>query len=64
MALASDAPRKRPGFIKVKCPDCQNEQPIFSKANLAPTCSICGATLATPSGGKAVVRGTVVGELD
>lgn len=62
--MEGDKKPKRPGFIKVKCPDCQNEQPIFSKANVAPACSICGATLATPSGGKAFLRGTVVGELD
>ncbi len=56
--------RARPGFVKVKCPDCQNEQPVFSKTNIAPSCSICGATLATPTGGKAGLRGEVVGELD
>jgi small subunit ribosomal protein S27e len=57
------AARKRPGFIKVKCPDCGNEQPVFSKANVAVPCSVCTATLATPTGGKVIVRGTVVGEL-
>jgi small subunit ribosomal protein S27e len=55
--------RKRPGFIKVKCPDCGNEQPVFSKANVPVPCSVCTATLATPTGGKVIVRGTVVGEL-
>ncbi len=56
--------RKRSGFIKVKCPDCGNEQPVFSKANTPVACSVCTATLATPTGGKALVRGAVVGELD
>jgi small subunit ribosomal protein S27e len=56
--------RPRPGFVKVKCPDCQNEQPVFTKANIAPQCSICGATLATPTGGKAALRAEVVGELE
>ena len=56
--------RKRPGYLKVKCPDCGNEQPVFSKANVVVPCSVCTATLATPTGGKAIVRGTVVGELE
>lgn len=62
--MTRDDARPRPGFVKVKCPDCQNEQPVFSKANLAPSCSICGATLATPTGGKASLRGEVLGELE
>jgi small subunit ribosomal protein S27e len=62
--METKAARARPGFVKVKCPDCQNEQPVFTKANMAPSCSICGATLATPTGGKAALRGEVVGELD
>lgn len=62
--MEQDKPRKRPGFILVKCPDCGNEQPVFAKASLAPVCSVCTATLATPTGGKAKLRGTVVGELE
>jgi small subunit ribosomal protein S27e len=62
--VAGRNPRKRSGFVKVKCPDCQNEQPVFSKANRPLSCSICGATLATSTGGKAAFRGEIVGELE
>ena len=62
--MEGENPRKRSGFIKVKCQDCGNEQPVFTKANSAVPCLVCTATLATPTGGKVIVRGTVVGELD
>jgi small subunit ribosomal protein S27e len=53
-------PRPRSSFIRVKCPDCGNEQIIFSHATSIVHCNVCGATLAEPSGGKALVKGEVV----
>ena len=32
-------------FIKIKCPDCANEQIAFRKAATKVTCHVCGATL-------------------
>lgn len=52
-------PRPRSRFLRVKCPDCGNEQVVFSHATITIHCNICGATLAEPSGGKAVVKGDV-----
>ena len=52
-------PRPRSRFLRVKCPDCGNEQVVFSHATITIHCNICGATLAEPSGGKAVVQGDV-----
>jgi small subunit ribosomal protein S27e len=56
----------KPGskFLRVKCPECGNEQLVFDSANLQVTCNVCGAVLAEPSGGKAKVRGEVVAELE
>jgi len=48
------------GFIKTKCQDCGNEQVLFSKATTVVRCSVCGATIATPKGGKAELKGKVV----
>jgi small subunit ribosomal protein S27e len=45
-------------FWIVKCPDCSGEQTIFSRPSTTVNCVVCGATLATPSGGKATLRGT------
>lgn len=56
-------PQPRSNFIKVKCPDCGNEQITFSKATTRVKCNVCGTVLVEPSGGKAVVKGGVVEEL-
>ncbi|MFH1327637.1 MAG: 30S ribosomal protein S27e [Candidatus Bathyarchaeota archaeon] len=55
-------PIPKPGsnFIKVKCPDCGNEQIIFNKTSISVKCNICGALLAEPTGGKASIKGSVV----
>ncbi len=47
-------------FVKVKCPDCGNEQVIFLRASTVVKCQVCGATIATPTGGKADIRGEIV----
>ncbi len=49
----------KPGgkFLKIKCPDCGNEQGIFDRASTQVNCLVCGATLAKPQGGKAALRG-------
>jgi|Deesub1362A_J573_1020465.scaffolds.fasta_scaffold02054_3 small subunit ribosomal protein S27e len=54
---------KGPGkvFVKVRCSDCGNEQMIYGRASTVVKCSVCGATLAKPTGGKALIRGEVVG---
>ena len=47
-------------FWVVKCPDCSGEQTIFSRASSGVNCSVCGATLATPTGGQIRLRGELV----
>ena len=47
-------------FIKTKCQDCGNEQVLFNKVTTIIRCSVCGATMATPKGGKAELKGSVV----
>ncbi|RLG92171.1 MAG: 30S ribosomal protein S27e [Candidatus Hecatellales archaeon] len=56
-------PQPRSNFIKVKCPECGNEQITFNKAAMKVKCNVCGAVLVEPSGGKAIVKGGVVEEL-
>jgi small subunit ribosomal protein S27e len=48
-------------FVKVKCKDCDNEQVIFIRASTVINCVVCGSTLAKPTGGKAELKGEVVG---
>jgi small subunit ribosomal protein S27e len=49
-------------FIKVKCQDCGNEQIAFSRPATTVVCTVCGTTLIKTTGGKGIVKGTVVGE--
>ena len=44
-------------FIKVSCNDCGSESIIFSRATTIIPCSVCGAILTSPSGGKAQLTG-------
>jgi small subunit ribosomal protein S27e len=57
-------PRPKSRFLRVKCPDCGNEQVIFSHATTIVHCNVCEATLAEPSGGKASIKGEIVAKLD
>ena len=52
------------GFIKVKCADCSNEQVMFWRSNTIVNCQVCGGTLAEPTGGKADLKGELVGVLE
>jgi small subunit ribosomal protein S27e len=57
-------PRPRSKFLRVKCPDCGNEQVVFSNATSAVKCNICSAVLAEPTGGKVIIKGEVVATLE
>ncbi|MFC6724601.1 30S ribosomal protein S27e [Halobium palmae] len=46
-------------FQTVQCPDCENEQIVFTKASTAVNCAVCGTTLARPTGGNAAIEGEV-----
>lgn len=53
-------PRPRSVFLRVKCLKCGNEQVVFSHAVNKINCNVCGADLAEPSGGKAIIKGEIV----
>ena len=48
-------PKPTSRFLRVKCEDCGNEQIVFDRAASTVLCQVCGATVAKPTGGKAVV---------
>ena len=52
------------GFIKVQCPDCSNEQVMFWRTNTVVNCQVCGGTLAEPTGGKADLKGEMLGVVE
>lgn len=51
-------------FLKIQCPECSNEQPVFSRAASEVKCLACGGVLASPTGGAAVLKGIIVAELE
>jgi len=53
-------PKPRSKFLRVKCPECGNEQILFSHATTKVKCNICGTILAEPRGGKAKTKGEIV----
>ena len=53
----------RSKFLKVKCPDCENEQTVFEKASSVVKCVVCGHDLAQPTGGRAIIKAEIVAEL-
>jgi len=57
-------PRPKSRFLRVKCPDCGNEQIIFSNATTKVSCNVCGTQLTEPSRGKAVIKGEIVATLE
>jgi small subunit ribosomal protein S27e len=53
-------PEPKSKFLVVRCPNCGNEQVVFSLATFPARCIICGTQLVTPTGGKAKLNGQIV----
>lgn len=51
-------------FLKVKCADCGNIQTMFDRSNLRISCTVCGSTIAVPTGGKADIKAEIVERVD
>ncbi|HIJ00510.1 MAG: small subunit ribosomal protein S27e [Candidatus Methanomethylophilaceae archaeon] len=47
-------------FVKVRCPDCGNEQITFRKAATKVVCNVCGSTLVEPRGGVGNIKGELL----
>jgi small subunit ribosomal protein S27e len=57
-------PKSESHFVKVKCFDCGNEQPVFNKCQTVVTCLVCGSSLSKPTGGIAEIKGEKLETLD
>ncbi|MEM0472796.1 MAG: 30S ribosomal protein S27e [Sulfolobales archaeon] len=53
-------PEPRSRFVRVRCPQCGNEQVIFDHATFPVRCFICGTQLVRSTGGKAIINGEVI----
>lgn len=56
-------PKPRSIFIKIKCPECGNEQITFNKASTKVYCNVCRTLLVEPTGGRVIIKGGIVEEL-
>ena len=56
-------PRPKSTFLRVKCLNCGDEKIIFSHTVNTINCNTCGAELAEPKGGKAKIKGEIIGAL-
>ncbi|HIJ06768.1 MAG: 30S ribosomal protein S27e [Methanomicrobiales archaeon 53_19] len=54
----------RSSFVKVKCPDCENEQVVFEMASTTVDCIVCGTVLAESTGGKALIKAEIVSQFE
>jgi small subunit ribosomal protein S27e len=50
-------------FVKVACPDCSHKQILFARTSTQVSCATCGKTLAEPRGGRALLHGEILDEL-
>jgi small subunit ribosomal protein S27e len=51
-------------FIKIKCKDCGNEEITYIRGSTVVVCSVCGSTLAIPTGGKLLIKGEITGTFE
>ncbi len=56
-------PVPRSKFLRVQCPECGNEQTVFSNVASVVKCTICGKDLAQPTGGKSKILSDKVKEV-
>lgn len=56
-------PKPKSLYLKIKCSKCGNEQIVFNRASTIVKCAVCEETLATPTGGKAIINGEILQEL-
>lgn len=52
-------PKPRSRFLLVSCLQCGNKQVLYDVGKVKVVCSVCGETLALPTGGKAKIFGRV-----
>jgi small subunit ribosomal protein S27e len=57
-------PKPRSKFVRVRCPDCGNEQVTFQNISSKVKCNVCDGVLAESTGGHAKFRGEVIADLD
>ncbi|BCU68552.1 30S ribosomal protein S27e [Sulfolobales archaeon HS-7] len=53
-------PEPKSKFLRIKCPNCSNEQVVFSHSSFQARCTACGTILIESRGGQAKILGEIV----
>ena len=53
-------PQPRTKFLRVQCPECNNEQIVFGSPATVVKCLVCGKALVEPTGGKGKVKAKIL----
>jgi small subunit ribosomal protein S27e len=53
-------PEPKSKFYRVKCPNCSNEQVVFSHSTFPSRCLSCATPLVETGGGQAKILGEIV----
>ncbi len=53
-------PEPKSRFVLVRCPNCGNEQVVYTHSTFPARCLICGTQLVVPKGGKAKINAQVL----
>ena len=53
-------PETKSHFILVRCPNCGNEQVVFTHSTFPTRCLVCGTPLVTSRGGKVKINAQII----
>jgi small subunit ribosomal protein S27e len=53
-------PTPKSKFLKVQCPECNNEQVIFGCPSTVVKCTVCGKVLAEPRASKGLIKAKIL----
>jgi len=51
-------------FIRIRCLKCRNEQVVFGKPSSKVKCLVCEKVLVEPTGGKGIVKASILEVLE
>jgi len=59
-----EIPKTKSFFLKVKCPQCSNEQTIFSNPSTKVKCLACESIIIEPMSGRGSLKGKLLKKLE
>jgi small subunit ribosomal protein S27e len=57
-------PKTKSLFLRVKCPQCSNEQTIYSNPSTKVKCIVCESIIIEPRAGRGLLKGKIIKKLE